>query len=175
MGRVLNSLTSPGMVAATLSTLSCGASFAEIGKRDIWSPARVAQERPDVRYQLVAIDFLPLPVLRDSFMRLSNMLDGQDIVAVPALAYPFTAVATALRQLSQARHVGKVVTRTAAATHSAEEQGLWVIADGLQPLGLATATWLASRHGRHHVVLLDTVGRCKSTPAFVTSTVRQAR
>ncbi len=46
---VLNSLTSPGMVAATLSTLGCGARFAEIGKRDIWSPARVAQERPDVR------------------------------------------------------------------------------------------------------------------------------
>ncbi len=46
---VLNSLTSPGMVAATLSTLSCSARFAEIGKRDIWSPARVAQERPDVR------------------------------------------------------------------------------------------------------------------------------
>ena len=46
---VLNSLTSPGMVAATLSTLGCGATFAEIGKRDIWSPARAAQERPDVR------------------------------------------------------------------------------------------------------------------------------
>ena len=46
---VLNSLTSPGMVAATLSTLGCGARFAEIGKRDIWSPARIAQERPDVR------------------------------------------------------------------------------------------------------------------------------
>ena len=46
---VLNSLTSPGMVAVTLSTLGRGAKFAEIGKRDIWSPARVAQERPDVR------------------------------------------------------------------------------------------------------------------------------
>jgi len=53
------------------------------------------------RYQLVAIDFLPLPVLRASFKRLSDMLGGQDAVAVPALAYPFAAVATALRQLSQ--------------------------------------------------------------------------
>ena len=35
-----------GMVAVTLSTLGRGAKFAEIGKRDIWSPARVAQERP---------------------------------------------------------------------------------------------------------------------------------
>ena len=52
---VLNSLTSPGMVAATLSTLGCGARFAEIGKRDIWSPARSAQERPDVRCASAAV------------------------------------------------------------------------------------------------------------------------
>ena len=53
------------------------------------------------RYQLVAIDFLPLPVLRASFKRLSDVLGGQDVVAIPSLAYPFAAVATALRQLSQ--------------------------------------------------------------------------
>ena len=29
----------------------------EVGKRGIWSPARVAQERPDAAYHLVAIDF----------------------------------------------------------------------------------------------------------------------
>jgi Zn-dependent alcohol dehydrogenase len=39
----LNTLTSSGMVAATLATLSAGAAFIEISKRDIWSPARVAQ------------------------------------------------------------------------------------------------------------------------------------
>jgi hypothetical protein len=55
----LNSLTSPAMVAATLASLSLGARMAEISKRDIWSPQRVAQERPDVAYRLVAIDFLP--------------------------------------------------------------------------------------------------------------------
>ncbi len=65
MHAALNSLTSPGMVAATLACLARGAALAEIGKRDVWSPARVAQERPDVAYRLVAIDFLPLPVCAD--------------------------------------------------------------------------------------------------------------
>lgn len=60
----LNSLTSPAMVAATLASLSLNARMAEISKRDIWSPQRVAQERPDVGYRLVAIDFLPPKVLR---------------------------------------------------------------------------------------------------------------
>jgi hypothetical protein len=59
MDVTLNSLTSPGMVAATLAGAACGGRVVEISKRDIWSPARVAQERPDVAYRLVAIDFLP--------------------------------------------------------------------------------------------------------------------
>ncbi|GAB4814935.1 hypothetical protein N2152v2_001981 [Parachlorella kessleri] len=56
----LNSLTSPGMVAATLSCLAHGGCFAEIGKRDIWSPQRMYAERPDVQHKLIAIDFLPV-------------------------------------------------------------------------------------------------------------------
>lgn len=42
--------------------------MAEISKRDIWCPQRVAQERPDVWYQLVAIDFLP-PKVRQCTQR----------------------------------------------------------------------------------------------------------
>ena len=51
-----------GMVSATLASLSQGGQFVEIGKRDIWSLQRMAQERPDVQYQLVAVDFLPIKV-----------------------------------------------------------------------------------------------------------------
>ena len=40
---VLNSLTSSGMVAASLAALGPGGRFVEISKRDIWSAARVAQ------------------------------------------------------------------------------------------------------------------------------------
>ena len=58
----LNSLTSPGMVAATIASLGSHAHLAEISKRDIWSPQRVSQERPDVTYKLIAIDFLPTQV-----------------------------------------------------------------------------------------------------------------
>lgn len=89
------------MVAATLSTLAVGAKFAEIGKRDIWSPQRVAQERPDVCYQVVAIDFLPLAVLRSSFQRLAEMLGSEAITPVNTLTYSFGSVVSALRKLSQ--------------------------------------------------------------------------
>lgn len=58
-----------GMVTATLSCLGTNAKFVEIGKRDIFAPHRFAQERPDVRCHLLAIDFLPLQV---SSMRMFN-------------------------------------------------------------------------------------------------------
>ena len=46
---VVNALTSPGMVAASLACLRPGGRFVEIGKRGIWSQAAVAAARLDVR------------------------------------------------------------------------------------------------------------------------------
>jgi hypothetical protein len=41
----LNSLTSPGMVAASLAALAAGGALLEVGKRDVWAAARVVQVR----------------------------------------------------------------------------------------------------------------------------------
>ena len=41
IGIVLNSLTSPGMVPATIAGVQLGGRMVEIGKRDIWSPGAV--------------------------------------------------------------------------------------------------------------------------------------
>ena len=62
------------MVAASLASLALAGSFVEVGKRDIWSPARMAQERPDVNYRLVAVDFLPPETINRNLTRLAGML-----------------------------------------------------------------------------------------------------
>jgi hypothetical protein len=51
-----------GMLSNTLSCIQQRGRLVEISKRDIWSMQRTAQERPDVQYQLLAIDFLPAEV-----------------------------------------------------------------------------------------------------------------
>ena len=56
---ILNSLTSSGMIASSLSCLRTGGRFVELGKRDIWSPGSMKVDRLDVTYNLVALDFLP--------------------------------------------------------------------------------------------------------------------
>jgi len=64
---VLNTLTSPGMVASAAVLLRAGGRFVEIGKRDVTSVARLAQERPDVGYGYMAMDFMPASVLGGAF------------------------------------------------------------------------------------------------------------
>lgn len=36
---------------ASLAVLRLGGRVVELSKRDIWSPARIAQERPDISYR----------------------------------------------------------------------------------------------------------------------------
>jgi NADPH:quinone reductase-like Zn-dependent oxidoreductase len=115
---VLNSLTSPGMVGGSLSVLRRGGRFVEIGKRDIWAPAAAAAERPDVSYGLVAVDFMSATGLNTAMSRLSAQLAAGVVRPLPSAVHDLGSVAAALRQMSQARHVGKVVVSSSGARPS---------------------------------------------------------
>jgi short-subunit dehydrogenase len=157
-----------GMVAATLATLRPGALFAEVGKRDIWSAARVAQERPDLCYRVVAIDFLPISVLHAYLGKLSCLLAVGAVAPPPTLCYSLQDTVAAFRRFTQAQHVGKIVVQVSPGGQSArgpaEQQGSWVISGGLGALGALTAAWLVS-HGQRHVVLLGRSGRAADSAA----------
>ena len=53
---VLNSLTNEGFIEATVRATAQGGRFAEIAKRDIWTPEQMAAARPDIDYEIVALD-----------------------------------------------------------------------------------------------------------------------
>jgi len=83
------------MVAASLAVLARGGAFVEVGKRSIWSPARVAQERPDVAHRLVAIDFWPPSAVAASLSHLSSQLVQGALrrsLRLPQLALRLTAL-----------------------------------------------------------------------------------
>ena len=98
---VLNSLTSSGMVAASISTLKVGGCFVELSKRDIWGADRIAAERPDLRHQLLAMDFLPVPLLHAYLAEVAVDLAEGRLRPLPAVMHPMAVVASALRQMSQ--------------------------------------------------------------------------
>ena len=164
---VLNTLTSPGMVAATASVLRLGGRFLEISKRDIWSPGRLQQERPDVAYGFVAVDFMPERALHAAMLRLAAMLARRALTPLPNAVHDVANAAAALRQMSQARHVGKVVVGHAAYNSQplsgpSSVGSAVMVVGGTGTLGTLVAGWLADL-GVRHISLLSRTG--KATPA----------
>ena len=158
---LLNTLTSPGMVAASLSALALGASLIEISKRDIWSAARVAQERPDVSYNLLAVDFLPPSVIQSSLARIAASLAAGTLRPLRAISHPLGSLASAFRQMVQATHVGKVVVSAGeeGALPGRARGGKLLVTGGTGGLGLAMAAWAVGARGAAPLELLSRAGR----------------
>jgi NADPH:quinone reductase-like Zn-dependent oxidoreductase/3-oxoacyl-(acyl-carrier-protein) synthase len=166
---VLNSLTSPGMVGGGLAVLKRGGRWVEIGKRDIWSAAAVGVERPDVGYSLVAVDFLPDGVVQECLLGVAAGAAAGRLRPLPLVSYGLGQLVAALRQMSQARHVGKVVVAPepalqpiAADTHAS----LTVVVGGLGTLGSLVAQWLVQQ-GSQHLLLLGRSGKASSTASML--------
>jgi NADPH:quinone reductase-like Zn-dependent oxidoreductase/acyl carrier protein len=168
---VLNSLTSPGMVAGSLSVLRQGGRFVEIGKRDIWAPAAVSADRPDVSYSLVAVDFLPAFSLHTAMAKLSAQLAEGLVHPLPAAVHGLGNVAAALRQMSQARHVGKIVASSSAQQPSQGQAGPGVtggrvvITGGTGSLGTLVAGWLVSTQQVNQLHLISRSGKLSTDAA----------
>ena len=145
---VLNSLTSAGMVGASLASLGARGGLSEIGKREIWSPARTAAERADVAYCLVALDFLSPPLVSDSLHRLSAAAACGWLANFPSVSYELGSARAALRVLGQARNVGKVVVRARAPASQGLRGGsadVCLVTGGLGALGGLVGLWLSQR------------------------------
>ena len=170
---VLNSLTSSGMVAGSLAGLRAGGRFVEISKRDIWSGARVAQERPDVAYSLVAVDFMSEAALNAALTRVAAGAATGALKPLPLVGHDLSNVSSALRQMSQARHVGKIVVRSPAlksANPSQISEGSVLVTGGMGVLGSQVAQWL-TQNQVSAVTLLGRSGHLadESTALAVTS------
>jgi len=142
---VLNSLTNEGFVEATVRATATGGRFAEIAKRDIWSPERMAAARPDIDYGIVALDATTLTDpghIQRLMMEVSEGLAEGEWTPVPAAIYPLTEARAAFRRMQQARHIGKIVVQMPEPLHPRGDRS-YLITGGLGALGLHTAQYLA--------------------------------
>ena len=156
---VLNSLTSPGMVAGSVAGVRLGGHFVEISKRDIWSPARLAQERPDLHYSLLAVDFLPPSSVQTALIRAAQAVSSGLFCPLPQVTNQLQNVQAALRQMTHARHVGKVVVRCLPSQHPiSPAHGKWVVTGGLGSLGSLVSSWL-SQHSAKDLALIGRSGK----------------
>ncbi len=151
---VLNSLTSEGFVEATVRATAQGGRFAEIAKRDIWTPEQMAEVRPDIAYEIVALDtvmFSEPERIRGLLTEVSQGLANGEWTPLPAEVYPVTEARAAFRRMQQARHIGKIVVQIPTPLQPRADRS-YLITGGLGAIGLHTASYLAQR-GAGDIVL----------------------
>ena len=167
---VLNSLTSSGMVAASLAVLKANGRFVEISKRDIWAQQQVAVERPDCAFTYIAVDFLPAACIQSSLQWASKALTKGTICPLPCICQPIGNAPAACRQMMQAGHVGKVVLThpiTGMGSTSSAVGSSVAITGGLGGLGLLMAQWALHQSALpFSLTLLGRSGRSKSIRHF---------
>lgn len=110
---VLNSLNGD-FIPASLSALRKGGHFIEIGKVGVWSDAEMQSERADVFYkQFDLADTIALdPAL---YLQLQQKMwqsfDKGILSSLPVEVFDVQHAGKAMRHMSQAQHIGKVVLR----------------------------------------------------------------
>ncbi|WP_120313756.1 SDR family NAD(P)-dependent oxidoreductase, partial [Mycobacterium alsense] len=153
MDIVLDSL-SGDFVDASLRLTAPGGVFLEMGKTDIRDPEAVARDHSGVRYR--AFD-----LFEAGPDRIAQMLDelsamfGEDVLRpLPVTRFDVRRAPAALRYLSQARHVGKVVMTMP----DAWAAGTVLITGAFGMAGSAVARHVVARHGARSLVLVSRRG-----------------
>ncbi len=120
---VINSLSND-FIDKSFAVLATHGRFIELGKINIWTHEKVAQQRPDVAYYPFDLGDIiaqsPALVARLMDDVLADFAAGR-LTPLPLKTFPITQVAEAFRYLSQARHIGKVVLSFEDSVESAAE------------------------------------------------------
>ena len=149
---VLNSLTGPGFIEASLSCLGNGGRFVEMGRRDIWSAEEMAESRPDVSYSILELDWLKVNEPARPGAVLHDVMEGITAGTLQPLAHtrwPITEAGAAMDFMRSTRHIGKnVLVMPPVTGGKLRPDGTYLVTGGLGGIGLVVAEWLVGPRGR---------------------------
>ncbi|MFD9938798.1 SDR family NAD(P)-dependent oxidoreductase [Streptomyces massasporeus] len=151
---VLNSLARE-FVDTTLTMLSEGGRFLEMGKTDIRDPDRVGADHPGVHYRAFDLMDSGADRIQEMLQDITALLADGSIGALPLHAYDVREAPSAFRFMAQGRHTGKLVLTL---PRPLDAQGSALITGGTGALGQALAEHLVRAHGIRHLVLTSRRG-----------------
>ncbi|MCV7381188.1 polyketide synthase [Mycobacterium alsense] len=157
MDVVLDSLAGE-FVDASLRLVAPGGVFLEMGKTDIRDPGLVAREYPGVRYRAFDLFEPGRPRMHEWMLELAALFDAGILNPLPVTTFDVRRGRAALRYLSQARHVGKVVMTVPVGPGAGLASGTVLITGGTGMAGSTLARHLVARHGVRELVLLSRGG-----------------
>jgi acyl transferase domain-containing protein/acyl carrier protein len=154
---ILNSLNGE-FIPQSLTVLSPGGRFIEIGKLGIWTKEQVDRVREDIAY--FSFDLSKVSVQQPALIpqMLSKIVAGlQDgsFQPLPVRTFPVEQVSDGFHYMAQAQQIGKVVITQPEieTTFGISRQGSYLITGGLGSLGLQLAQWLAAQGAKHLVLV----------------------
>ncbi|WP_067686605.1 hybrid non-ribosomal peptide synthetase/type I polyketide synthase [Nocardia jejuensis] len=142
-------------VDASLRLMPRGGRFLSMGKTNIREPDRIAAEYPGVRYQAFDLYEAGLDRIQEMLVELVRLFESGELRPLPVSIWDVRRAPEALRYLSQARHIGKLVLRQPVPALS---PGTALITGGTGVLGALFAKHLVSEHGYRHLVLTSRRG-----------------
>ena len=153
---VLNTLTGPGFIEASLSCLAESGRFVEMGRRGIWSHEDFAEARPDVDYFILELDTLkkdqparPGAVLQ----RVMDRISTGELHPPAHVRWPVAESRAAMEFMRSTRHIGKnVLAMPPLVSGRLRAEGTYLVTGGLGGIGAVVAGWLAE-NGAGAIVL----------------------
>ena len=146
---VLNSLTGPGLIEASLSCLAQNGRFVELGRRDIWTKEQMAEARPDIDYSILEVDALKR---RDpatagaSLLRVMARVETGELQPLAHVRWPMAEIVGAMAFMRSARHIGKnVIVMPPLTDGRLRSDRTYLVTGGLGGIGIVIAGWLADR------------------------------
>lgn len=157
---VLNCLSGE-FIPKSLSILSSGGHFLEIGKQGIWQSEQVAQIRPDVSYSscdLLSLALSKPHLIQKMLKQLLILFDKKHILPLPYQIFSSEQAIDAFRKMQQAKHIGKILitppsTDAPWCVSTIRSNSTYLITGGLGDLGLKVAQWLITK-GASHLILV---------------------
>jgi acyl transferase domain-containing protein/NADPH:quinone reductase-like Zn-dependent oxidoreductase/NAD(P)-dependent dehydrogenase (short-subunit alcohol dehydrogenase family)/acyl carrier protein len=146
---VLNSLTGPGFIDASLSCLAQGGRFVEMARVEILSHEEMSATRPDVRYWILELDVLKEsdPAQPgDALRRIMDQVVAGELEPLVHTRWSLAEAAGAMRYMQAARHIGKIVLAgSPLETGRLRADRTYLVTGGLGGIGSVVAGWLADR------------------------------
>jgi polyketide synthase 12 len=150
---VLDSLANE-FVDASLRLMPRGGMFLEMGKTDIRDADAVAAAHPGVRYRAFDLFEPGRPRMQEFIVELSELFESGVLTPLPVTTFDVRRGQVALRYLSQAKHIGKIVMTMPAAW----TRGTVLITGGTGMAGAAVARHVVAEHGVRNLLLLSRRG-----------------
>ncbi len=146
---VLNSLTGPGYIEASLSCLAPRGRFVEMGRRDISTTEQMASARPDVAYSILEVDALKRrdpAIAGASLRRVMDRVANEELTPLTSTRWPMTEIVPAMEFMRSARHIGKnVIVMPPVTEGRLRPDRTYLVTGGLGGIGTVIAGWLAER------------------------------